>query len=620
MGTSLFTSAKRRPVGGTASKPALVLTLLFLGGISLLRAGTIITLTGGAEIDGKLSVGTAGLHADSASNPPDTALADILEANFGDDPFQLNSFFPGKGTQLPPNWVAQDIGEVGTPGSATVQDGTFTLNGAGASPGPKNHGQAENLFFVGRPWTDNGEFTARIDELDAHSPELTAGLIFKDTLDPDSPMYAVEVNSQGTLRFPIRHEKGSNNWGRGSTANVPLWLRFTRFNNQIYTSISNDGSAWDIVEQSAFKTLQSPFAGLFVDSHKAKQTGTAVFDQISVTPLPSSARVLQPGVVLQGGSLLAGHFNHISFDPASPAENGELERGEKNVSVPRSQISGVIMLPMDRSLFTDTSSKVGVVMRNGDLMDGDLSSISREEVSVNSVLLGLTTYKSTEVRACFVQPLQPQPAAFEVRLRDGSIINATAISGDATEALLTDVSGYTIQTDQSDIAQIRAGTAVVQDLAPLNWKATPPPAAAAPAPANGAAAPTPAPPANPANAAPPANLTPPPPPPLVQSWLGKNMEQILETSMGTAIEFPLPGKFRALGVQVALSSDAPPNATINVHVLVDGQEVGKSPFRAGDPPRFLEVTFQNPAHVTLVADSMYPGVSVLYLDPVAIRN
>jgi hypothetical protein len=610
-------------------RPALfLLAVLFFGAISLLRAGTIITLTNGSEVDGKLSVVTTGIHADSASNPTDTALTDVLEANFGDDQFQLNVFFAGKGNQLPPNWTGQDIGTVGTPGSVTVQDGTFTLTSGGTPPDAKPHDHTDDLFFVSTPWTGDGQMTIRVAELDAQTADLSAGVMVRDTMDPDSPMCAADVNNQGAIRLPFRHERGRDKGGGNSTGEVPLWLRLTRINNEIYTSLSTDGNDWDFIAEGTFTSLASPFVGFFVDSHRDKHPIKAVFDQVSLTPLPSTAQILPAGVVLQGGSLLAGRFPHKNFDPASPNDDGEFVHAGKKLPLSRSAIAAIITLPMDRSKLADMASNPGILMKNGDAMDGNLSAISGDEISVNSVLLGVTKYKSMDVRACFVQPLQPQPAAFEVRLKDGSIINASAISGDATEIVMTDLSGLSIQADQSEIAQIRAGSSLVQTLAQLNWKATPPATPATPPGTNGATAPAPpAPPPNPANVAnnngaPPATPPPaPPPPPLVQSWLGKNQEQILEAGMGTAIEFPMPGKFHAFGVQVALASDAPPNSTATIHILADGREIAKSPpFRAGDPPRFMEITLQDPAHITLQADSMYSGVNVLYVDPVAIRD
>jgi hypothetical protein len=282
--------------------------------------------------------------------------------------------------------------------------------------------------------------------------------------------------------------------------------------------------------------------------------------------------------------------------------------------VSRSLIAAVAMLPIDRSQLAQYGSQPGLLMRNGDTMQGDITAIG-EEISVSSVLLGINNYKTIEVRACFLQPLQIKPAPLEVRLRDGSILNATAINGDANEVVITDVSGLQIQAGADEVAQIRAGTSVVQNLAQLDWKATGPGGAAAPAPAPAPANPAPA-----NNGVPGANPAPEPVPPLVQSWLGNDQEQILEAGVDTAIDFPLPGKFRALGVQIAITSDSPANATADIRILSDGHELAKSPpFRAGDPPRFLELTLPTASHITLQAESIFPGTKVLYIDPVAIR-
>jgi hypothetical protein len=284
--------------------------------------------------------------------------------------------------------------------------------------------------------------------------------------------------------------------------------------------------------------------------------------------------------------LLAGRVSHLNLDPASP-DNGEFLRGDEKMTISRSAIAGVVMLPITRTQLADNSTKVGLVMRNGDTMDGDISEISTEQISVSSVLLGLTTYRPSEVRACFLAPLQLKAAPYEVRLRDGSILNATAVTGDAGGVIITDVSGLSIQVGPDEIAQFRAGTAAVQNLAQLDWKATG---------AKGA------------------------PAPQVDSWLGKDQQQILEAGTDTAIDFPLPGRFRAFGVQIALASDSPPNATVTIHILTDGHELAKSPpFHAGDPPRFLELSLPSATKITLQAESIFPGTKVLYLDPVAIR-
>jgi hypothetical protein len=589
MATFPSTSADRRARGGWA----LLLAVLLCGASPLLRAGNLITLTNGSNVTGKLSVAGDAIHAEAESSPPDTPAADVLEATFDDRPFTLSFFDAGTISQLPANWSAQEVGAVITPGSVTVQSGTFTLIGSGIER--RSIHSAESGIFVGTPWPDNGQFTARLLSLDTTDNAAWAGLMFRDTLDPKGGVCGGLLTGMGQIRLPARHEARHEDWGDTLNGTAPLWLRLTREGNTILTSMSPDGNDWDTIATCPFKDLTTPLAGLTARGTAGRGAVKAVFDHVSLTPLPSSAQVLPAGVLLQGGSILAGHMDRLNLDPANTEPNADFSHGDTKMPIARSSIAGVIFLPIPRAQFDGNDAKAGLVMRNGDTADGDITQISTDQVSVSSVLLGLTNYKASEVRAVFIAPLQTKSAPLEIRLRDGSLLNATAISGGNNSVMITDVSGVTIPVGSDDIAQIRAGNATVQDLAQLDWKAT------APAPANGAA------PANPA-------------PPLVGSWMGPDQQQVLSAGMGTAIEFPLPGKFRAFGVQAVISSDSPPNATATIHFLSDGHELAKSPpFHAGDPPRFLELNLPTATHLTLQADSMFPGTKILYLDPVAIR-
>jgi hypothetical protein len=599
-----------------------LLAALFWGGVSGLPAGTVITLTNGSEADGKITLTGTAIHVEGDSAPPDISLSDVLEADFGEAPFSLDCLFLNKGNQLLPAWKMQDINTEDGPGSLTVTDGTIKMTGGGTSTKKKLNSKDDNLFFAGQSWTGDGEWSVRVKTIDPDVPFITGGLMLRDSLDPDAVMCGLEPSAKGVIRLPFRLESGRSASGASTPGDVPVWLRLTRYENKIFSSVSSDGANWNIVAESAFKDLAAnPWVGLFVTSRKEGVLSNMTFDQVSLTPPPSTAQVLPPGVLLQNGTFLAGTFARLSFDPANADTNGEFTHDGKTMPISRDLIAAVITLPIERSQIAKMGAKTGILMKNGDIIDGgQLSSITSTEVSVSSVLLGMTPYKRLEVRGCFVHAPQLQPGAFEVRLRDGSIINASAIAGDASESLITDVGGLTIQASQDEVAQIRAGTAAVQDLAQLDWKATPPPATS---PAPDPAPATNAPPANPtldANGNPIVEAVP-PAPPLVQSWMGRNQEQIMETGLLTAIEFPLSGKFRAMGVQIALSSDSPPNSNATVRILADGREVARTPpFRAGDPPRFMEVTLRDPARVTLVAESVYPGVKVLYIDPLAVRD
>ena len=193
------------------------------------------------------------------------------------------------------------------------------------------------------------------------------------------------------------------------------------------------------------------------------------------------------------------------------------------------------------------------------------------------------------------------------------MIHANDVTASGPSITIEDVSGAKIFATLDDLAQVRAGSQMVQSLSEVDWKVRAPAttAKAAPAPAPGAApAMAPA----PANAD--ANLT-----PVVGSWRGPDQQQVLQVPTGTTIDFPLTGRFRAVAVRVMVSSDSAPNAQAIIHVMADGKEVGTSPpFKAGDQPRFVQVTLDNTKTLSIMGESPFDNTKILLIDPVAIRN
>ncbi|MCE0496714.1 MAG: DUF1349 domain-containing protein [Methylacidiphilales bacterium] len=598
---------------------------IFLGyAASPLRAGSVVTITDGNEVTGTLSLSASSIHVEGGLSPTEINLSDILEANFGETPFQLDFFFSNnaKGNQLPATWKEQTMGEDNPPGAVVAADGTFTLSGNEALPPPSKpvpgavpvpaapkRGISDNLFFVGQPWTGDGQWTARVKEIDAKDPQAVAGLMMRDTLDADSGMCRLGAMSLETGEFLFRGEVGKSLQGpRIPIMDIPVWLRLTRYGTRVVAAISSDGKEWDPVAQNSFQTPVGSWIGLYVDSREGKELGKAVFDQVSFTPAPSSAQVLPPGVLLQSGSFLAGYFQSLNFDPATSDADGKFNRNGTLMTIPRANIAAVTLLPTAWSQIADMASHVGLLMKNGDIMDGTPEAIDAKGVSVSSLLLGLTTYDQSEVRVCILHPVQAQSGNYEIRLRDGSRLNATSLNVSNKEVDIEEASGLHVTVSLDEIAQFRAGPSQVQSLAELDWKATPPPAVA-----SAKAVPV-------ANTPQVANAVSDAPPP-VQCWEGPNQEQIMEAPVGTSLEFPLPGKFHALGMRIALSPDSPPNSQVNIRVLADGREIARTPpFKAGEEPRFMEVTIQNPKTVTLQADSIFAGSKVLFIDPVAIRD
>jgi hypothetical protein len=572
-----------------------VLTLgIFLGFIPpALKAGMVATLSPAPEASGKVSLTSDAIHVETSASPVDIKLSDVLEADFSDAPFHLDSFttIGVTGTGLPANWKAQDIKADGPPGSITCKDGTFTLLGNGEAKAPK----VDQFFFAGQPWTGDGQWTARVQELgSAADPQAVGGLMLRDSLEPGSPLFAAFAATNGFVGGEMRLEAKKNLQGRPRTPlELPIWLRLTRYGPTIDLAMSGDGKEWAVIDQAEFKTAApNPWIGLFADSRKHNVQGRVVIDQVSFTPLPCAAVILPPGVILQDGSFLAGSFDHLDLDPASPEVNGAFSRNGKPLAIPRSNVAVVALLPGPRAQLAAAGAQIGLLMKNGDFLTGTFQGIDRGGVHLTSELLGPVTYNGAEVQACLLQPVQPPAAAYEVRLRDGSIIRASGVSVAGDQVSISEVSGLNLDVARDEIAQFRSGA--TQSLLEFPFKATPP------APAVGA---------NPA-----------PEPPPVECWQGNNQEEVLSAPAGRAVEFPLAGTFSGMSMRIALASDAPPNAQATIRILADGTEIGRTPpFKAGEPPRWLRSTLQQPKTVTLEADSTSPGTKVLFIDPTLIR-
>jgi hypothetical protein len=222
------------------------------------------------------------------------------------------------------------------------------------------------------------------------------------------------------------------------------------------------------------------------------------------------------------------------------------------------------------------------------------------------------------------------PSAYEIRLRDDSIIRAKSFALTNGQLVVQEVSGLAITVDPAQIAEFRAGSARVQPLISLPWKAPGMPdntaavaPATTPAPAIAQAAAT-----TPAAAKPGANASPAAPAEgmpakenlPVTPWQGPNHEQILAIAADAPVDFPLRGTFDALAMRLAVAPGAPADAQAILHVLSGGKEIAVTPpLKAGDAPRSLWVKLGSTQGLTLKVESAQPGTRLMLIDPVAVR-
>ncbi|HUC76670.1 MAG TPA: Ig-like domain-containing protein, partial [Vicinamibacterales bacterium] len=244
--------------------------------VRLTRVGT--TVTGYSSVDGTswLMMGSATIAlGDSAyvgiamtsHNSGATAQATVSQVRV--TPLSLRT-----GEQ------SADIGSPPIPGSTTHSQGVYTITASGADI----WSTWDQFRFVFQQVTGDVDIVARVDSVVGGDSWAKAGVMIRESLDPDARYtMALISGGQGCL-FQWRLDPGGladGAWGGGGTA--PVWLRLVRIGSTIEAFKSADGSSWTSMGAQVVPMADTVYVGLAVTSHSTTQTTTAVIDQLTIT-------------------------------------------------------------------------------------------------------------------------------------------------------------------------------------------------------------------------------------------------------------------------------------------------------------------------------------------------
>ncbi len=181
--------------------------------------------------------------------------------------------------QVPSPWATRDIGSVGTTGSATYLNGTFTLHGSGADIWD----QSDSFRFVYQPLSGDGEIVARVASLDNTHPNAKAGLMIRETLTPDSRHAILNVTPAAGIEFMRRVNPGAfTDYTPGGSETAPRWLRLVRAGNNFTAYKSSDGANWTLIGTSAINMSAQVYIGMVVTSHDDPVLCEARLDNVNV--------------------------------------------------------------------------------------------------------------------------------------------------------------------------------------------------------------------------------------------------------------------------------------------------------------------------------------------------
>ncbi|MEM1056793.1 MAG: PQQ-dependent sugar dehydrogenase [Bacteroidota bacterium] len=205
-----------------------------------------------------------------------------------------------EGSGLPAPWLSADIGPVAVAGGTVVDDGVFTVTGAGDL-----WGNADALHFAYQPLDGDATIMAHLTDVQGLHPWAKVGLMMREDLSRESAYAMLLATPDRGLRIQYRGAAGNSTTSLpvpdGYDA-APMWLQFQRSGDVIAAALSRDGVTWESagsIELPLAPTLLVGLAATSTDYEGRGDTASGRFETVMVDgqagaaarPLPSPANL-----------------------------------------------------------------------------------------------------------------------------------------------------------------------------------------------------------------------------------------------------------------------------------------------------------------------------------------
>lgn len=244
--------------------------------------GTVLTVNSWNASSVKVT-----LPAGVSSGPLSVAVATSMNSSNA-IPFEVTA------NPLPTGWLNQDVGITSIGGSATYNNNTFTVTGAGTGIGNGSPTTDDGFHFVYQPLTGNGTIVARVTSVTGNGSRV--GIMIRETLASNATnsfLYFYNTSNPNQILDTYRASTGSSTFLSGTPVqyiNTPFWIKMVRQDNFISASSSSDGVNWIAFASPQPFTLQTNvLIGLGVTSNSPTNLITGTFDNVSVSSSTSLA-------------------------------------------------------------------------------------------------------------------------------------------------------------------------------------------------------------------------------------------------------------------------------------------------------------------------------------------
>ncbi len=332
-------------------------------------------------------------------------------------------------------WTDVDVGSVGLTGSATIQDGTFLINGSGANI----TGTADAFNYIYQPVTGkNFSVTARVATIQNTNDSARVGVMVRSTLAANSVFAACTLKYSTGVDFQRRKTSTDNvvNSDLGNaffTPTPPYWVRVVRNGDTLSGYQSSDGQAWNFVASDTVPMGATVFVGIAVTSHDNTKLCAANVDNFSLN-LPGSIQFSSPDFsasVTSGTATITAVRNGGTFGAAGVTYN-TVSGGTAASGADYQPASGTLSWADGDNLPKTFTVSV---------LDDHLASPTK---TVNLALSAPTGNATLGTQATAVLNLAESPLFAWRYAHFGSAANTPAVSGDSVD---NDIDGLTNLTE-----------------------------------------------------------------------------------------------------------------------------------------------------------------------------
>jgi len=194
--------------------------------------------------------------------------------------------------QGPAGWTSQDIGNVGTRGSAQYSEDvtTWVVRGSGSDI----FGVEDSFQYICRRLQGDGSIIAKVESIGKTDPWAKGGVMIRESLEPRSRFAGVYTTPDYGVCFQVRIDTASMALSDMAVSSLeqkalraPVWIKLERKGNQFrgYYSTDGGGTIWTSMAWKP-QTISMPrtvYVGLAVTSHIRGPLCEAKFGSVAVS-------------------------------------------------------------------------------------------------------------------------------------------------------------------------------------------------------------------------------------------------------------------------------------------------------------------------------------------------